>query len=155
MLTANDFDEQVRRVLAMAREESIRLHHEYMGLEHILLGLLRANEGGAEQILRALNIDRNAVRNRIEEIVRRGTASTTEQPFTSRAKRALELSMDVGRELNQDKVRTEHLLIGMLRERKGIAGQVLYEAGVTEEMAIAEAKRLNRQPGADSSEGSE
>ncbi|HUX34014.1 MAG TPA: ATP-dependent Clp protease ATP-binding subunit, partial [Gemmatimonadaceae bacterium] len=140
-----NFTERVRKVLAMAREEAARLHHEYVGTEHILLGLIREGEGVAATVLQNLNVELDEVQQKIEDTVRKGKAVQTtgpDLPYTSRAKKVLELAMAEARELNHSYVGTEHLLLGLLREEKGIAAQVLTEAGVSLEAARAETLRI-------------
>ena len=140
-----NFTERVRKVLAMAREEAARLHHEYVGTEHILLGLVREGEGVAAAVLQNLSVDLEEVQQKIEETVKKGKAAQAtgpDLPYTSRAKKVLELAMGEARELNHSYVGTEHLLLGLLREEKGIAAQVLTDAGVNLEAARAETLRL-------------
>jgi len=140
-----NFTERVRKVLAMAREEAARLHHEYVGTEHILLGLIREGEGVAAAVLQNLNVDLDDVTQKIEETVKKGKAAQAtgpDLPYTSRAKKVLELAMAEARDLNHSYVGTEHLLLGLLREEKGIAAQVLTDAGVNLDAARAETLRL-------------
>jgi ATP-dependent Clp protease ATP-binding subunit ClpC len=139
-----NFTDRVRKVLAMAREEAIRLQHDYVGTEHILLGLIREGEGVAAAVLTNLNVDLEQIHERIEEAVRKGKATIAlgELPYTSRAKKVLEYAMAEARELNHSYVGTEHLLLGLLREEKGIAAQVLNSLGVTLEDARAETLKL-------------
>ncbi len=139
-----NFTDRVRKVLAMAREEAIRLQHDYVGTEHILLGLIREGEGMAATVLMNLNVDLEQVHERIEESVRKGKATIAlgELPYTSRAKKVLEYAMAEARELNHSYVGTEHLLLGLLREEKGIAAQVLNSLGVSLEEARAETLKL-------------
>ena len=140
-----NFTERVRKVLQMAREEAQRLHHEYVGTEHILLGLIREGEGVAAAVLQNLNVDLDEVQQKIEETVKKGKAvqaTGPDLPYTSRAKKVLELAMSEARELNHSYVGTEHLLLGLLREEKGIAAQVLTEAGVNLDAARTETLRL-------------
>src|SRR5580698_6427119 len=140
-----NFTERVRKVLAMAREEAARLHHEYVGTEHILLGLIREGEGVAAAVLTNLNVDLEEIQQKIEETVKKGKAAAAagpDLPYTSRAKKVLELAMSEARELNHSYVGTEHLLLGLLREEKGIAAQVLTDAGVNLEAARTETLRL-------------
>ncbi len=140
-----NFTDRVRKVLQMAREEAARLHHEYVGTEHILLGLIREGEGVAAAVLTNLNVDLEDIQQKIEETVKKGKAPAPEGPdlpYTSRAKKVLELAMSEARELNHSYVGTEHLLLGLLREEKGIAAQVLSDAGVNLEQARAETLRL-------------
>lgn len=128
-----NFTDRVRKVLAMAREEAIRLQHDYVGTEHILLGLIREGEGVAAAVLVDLNVDLEQIHDRVEESVRKGKATIAlgELPYTSRAKKVLEFSMAEARDFNHSYVGTEHLLLGLLREEKGIAAQVLNSLGVT------------------------
>src|SRR5919109_1236681 len=140
-----NFTDRVRKVLQMAREEAARLHHEYVGTEHILLGLIREGEGVAAAVLTNLNVDLEEIQQKIEETVKKGKAAAAagpDLPYTSRAKKVLELAMSEARELNHSYVGTEHLLLGLLREEKGIAAQVLTDAGVNLEQSRAETLRL-------------
>src|SRR5688572_389723 len=139
-----NFTDRVRKVLAMAREEAIRLQHDYVGTEHLLLGLIREGEGVAAAVLTNLNVDLEQIHERVEESVRKGKATIAlgELPYTSRAKKVLEFAMAEARELNHSYVGTEHLLLGLLREEKGIAAQVLNSLGVSLEEARAETLKL-------------
>jgi len=139
-----NFTDRVRKVLAMAREEAIRLQHDYVGTEHILLGLIREGEGVAAAVLMNLNVDMDQVHERVEESVRKGKATIAlgELPYTSRAKKVLEYAMAEARDLSHSYVGTEHLLLGLLREEKGIAAQVLNSLGVTLDEARAQTLRL-------------
>jgi ATP-dependent Clp protease ATP-binding subunit ClpC len=145
MMNGYNFTERVRKVLAMAREEAARLHHEYVGTEHILLGLIREGEGVAAAVLQNLSVDLDDIQQKIEETVKKGKAAQTtgpDLPYTSRAKKVLELAMSEARELNHSYVGTEHLLLGLLREEKGIAAQVLTDVGVNLDAARTETLRL-------------
>lgn len=127
-----NFTEGVRKVLAMAREEAARLHHEYVGTEHMLLALLRHGEGAAMKVLEELRVDTDAMPGRIVALLKPGTSDAgPDLPYTNRAKTVLELSMKEARELEHSYVGTEHLLLGLIREEKGVAAQVLGAAGVT------------------------
>src|SRR5207302_7056751 len=140
-----NFTERVRKVLAMAREEAARLHHEYVGTEHILLGLIREGEGVAATVLQNLSVELDDIQQKIEETVKKGKgqqATGPDLPYTSRAKKVLELAMSEARERNHSYVGTEHLLLGLLREEKGIAAQVLTDAGVNLDAARAETLRI-------------
>lgn len=140
-----NFTDRVRRVLQLAREEAARLQHEHVGTEHILLGLIREGEGIAAAVLTNLNVELEEIQHRIEETVKRGKAGTTagpDLPYTSRAKKVLEFAMGEARELKHSYIGTEHLLLGVLREEKGIGAQVLTDAGVTLEEARDELLRL-------------
>ncbi len=146
-----NFTDRVRKVLAMAREEAIRLHHDYVGTEHILLGLIREGEGVAAAVLTNLSVDLEQLQERIEDSVRPGKATIAlgELPYTSRAKKVLEFAMAEARELNHSYVGTEHLLLGLLREEKGIAAEVLNQLGVTLEEARRQTlKLLGSEPNA-------
>src|SRR5512134_3187531 len=140
-----NFTERVRKVLQMAREEAQRLHHEYVGTEHILLGLIREGEGVAAAVLQNLSVDLEEIQQKIEETVKKGKAAQAtgpDLPYTSRAKKVLELAMAEARELNHSYVGTEHLLLGLLREEKGIAAQVLNSLGVTLDEAREETLKV-------------
>lgn len=134
-----DFTDRVRKALAIARERAMELGHDYVGTEHILLGLLGTKHGsdGAGAILRALAVDPEDLGERIIGAVRPGKARAAggSLPYTSRGKKALELAMAEARERGEGPVGTGHLLLGILRERRGIAAQVLTSAGVTLEDA--------------------
>jgi ATP-dependent Clp protease ATP-binding subunit ClpC len=131
-------------VLSLAREEATRLRHDYVGTEHILLGLIREGEGVAAAILTNLNVELQALKERIESRVDRGKSQMTaeEVPYTTRAKKVLEFSVAEARNLKHSYVGTEHLLLGLLREEKGLAAQVLGEMGVSIEMARQETIKL-------------
>ena len=139
-----NFTDRVRKVLAMAREEAIRLQHDYVGTEHILLGLIREGEGVAAAVLTNLSADLDQIHERVEESVRKGKATIAlgELPYTSRAKKVLEFAMAEAREFSHSYVGTEHLLLGLLREEKGIAAQVLNSLGVSLEDARAETLKV-------------
>ena len=139
-----NFTDRVRTVLSMAREEAIRLQHDYVGTEHILLGLIKEGDGVAAAVLTKLNVDLEQIHDRVEESVRKGKATIAlgELPYTSRAKKVLEFAMAEARELNHSYVGTEHLLLGLLREEKGIAAQVLNALGVSLEETRAETLKV-------------
>jgi ATP-dependent Clp protease ATP-binding subunit ClpC len=140
-----NFTERVRKVLALAREEAAELHTQYVGTEHILLGLIREGNGTAYTVLTNFGVNGQELRSRLLEII---TPSLTpafrgpDLPYTSRAKKTLELAMTEAREFNHSYVGTEHLLLGLLREAQGIAAQVLTEAGVTLDPAREETLRV-------------
>ncbi len=139
-----NFTDRVRKVLAMAREEAVRLQHDYVGTEHILLGLIREGEGVAAEVLRNLAADLDDLLRLVEENIRAGKASTPigELPYTTRAKKVLEYAMAESRELNHSYVGTEHLLLGLLREDRGLAAKVLGELGIGLDEARAEMLKL-------------
>lgn len=142
-----NFTDRVRKVLQMAREEAARLGHEYVGPHHILLGILHEGGGVAAAVLTNLKVDAEDVMEQIDATVKKGKApqrasAIPDLPYTSRAKKILEFSMIEVRELNHKYVGTEHLLLGVLREEKGVGAQVLGALGVTLEQARAEVLRL-------------
>ena len=139
-----NFTDRVRKVLQMAREEAARLQHEYVGTEHILLAILREGEGVAAAALTNLNVDFEDVTATVNETVKRGKnqAKSQDLPYTSRAKKILEFAMSEARDQNHSYVGTEHLLLAVLREEKGIGAQALNDAGVTLELLRAEVLRL-------------
>lgn len=140
-----NFSGRMRKVLALSREQAVWLGHEYVGTEHLLLGLIREGEGVAAVVLQNLNVELDEIRSKIEEMVKRGKAAQTsppDLPYTSRAKKVLELAMSEARELNHSYVGTEHLLLGLLREEKGISAQVLIGAGMSLDGARKETLRI-------------
>lgn len=145
-----NFTDRVREVLALARKEAVRLRHNYVGTEHLLLGLIREGGGMAAAVLRELSINPERVREQVEQSVRPGSGrvSLGDLPYTSAGKRVLELSMAEAGELHDSYVGTEHLLLALLREKNGIAAEVLRGLGATLEDARFQTKRLLREPGA-------
>ena len=139
-----NFTDRVRKVLQIAREEAARLHHEFVGTEHLLLGIIGDGQGVAAAALKNLGVDLVALRRKVESTVKKGTydSASPDLPYTSRAKKILELSMSEARELNHSYVGTEHLLLGVLREEKGLGAQALASVGVTLDQARAEIVRL-------------
>jgi len=125
------FTQSARRVIVLAQEEAGRLDHDYIGTEHLLLGLLAEDEGVGARALEELGISLASVRVQVEEIIGRGrTPVTGHIPFTPRAKKVLELSLLEARELGDQHIGTEHLLLGLVREGEGVAAQVLGRLGV-------------------------
>ena len=121
-MSGYNFTERVRKVLAMAGEEAVRLNHEYVGTEHILLGLIREGEGVAATVLRNLQVDLDEITRTVDGVVKKGRAGPRtgpDLPYTSRAKKVLELAMSEARELNHSYVGTEHLLLGCCAKRMG------------------------------------
>lgn len=141
-----DFTERVRRVLQRAREEAIGLRHEYVGTEHMLLALGSAG-GIAEATLNNLGVDLPTMRENVLNTVKPGIERPTgpDLPYTSRAKKVLELSIEEARDLNHAYVGTEHLLLGLLREERGIGAQILTSMGATTTTARNEVVRLLRE----------
>jgi ATP-dependent Clp protease ATP-binding subunit ClpC len=131
MVIAYNFTEDVRRALATAREEAQRLRHAYVGTEHLALGVLRTASGTAAVAI--ATVDRDAVTAEIERLAGPGQSTSgqgVDLPYTSRGKRVLELAMREALELGHDEVDVEHLLLGLLREDKGIGAQALRSAGL-------------------------
>lgn len=126
------FTERARKVVLFAREEAARLNHDYIGTEHLLLGLLRVGEGVAAEALRSLGVELETIRQEVEKEVQPGPAQLTmgEIPFTPRSKKALELSMDEARSMGHNYIGTEHMLLGIIREEEGVAARVLQNLGV-------------------------
>jgi ATP-dependent Clp protease ATP-binding subunit ClpC len=140
------FSERARRALTYAQEEAQRFNHNYIGTEHILLGLVRETDGVAAKVLQNLDVDLSKVRSAVEFIIGRGgKTSSAEVGLTPRAKKVIELAVDEARRLNHSYVGTEHLLLGLLREGEGVAGGVLESLGVSLERARAETTRILNQ----------
>ena len=124
------FTDRSRRVVVLAQEEARMLDHNYIGTEHILLGLIREGEGYAARALESLGISLDAVRQQVEEIIGRGQeAPSGPVPFTPRAKKVLELSLRESLQLGHNYIGTEHILLGLIREGDGVAAQVLVRLG--------------------------
>ena len=137
------FSERARRVLSLAQEEAQRFNHNYIGTEHILLGLVRETEGVAARVLSGLGVDLSKVRSAVEFIIGRGEKpSQGEIGLTPRAKKVVELAVDEARRMNHTYIGTEHLLIGLLREGEGVAAGVLESLGVTLEKVRTETHRI-------------
>ncbi len=126
------FTDRARKVMTYARKEAIRFNHDYVGTEHVLLGLVKEGSGVAANVLENLGVDLEKVRMEVEKLVRSGPSTVTkgDKPYTSRAKKVLELAMEEARNLDHNYVGTEHLLLGLLRESEGIAAQVLMNLGL-------------------------
>ena len=127
------FTDRAKKVMNLARQEAQRFNHEYLGTEHILLGLVQEGSGVAANVLKNMGIDLNKIRTEVEKIVKTGPSMVTmgQLPFTPRAKKVLELSMEEAGNLGHNYIGTEHLLLGLLREGEGIAGLVLRNLGVS------------------------
>ncbi len=149
------FSERARRVLSLAQEEAQRFNHNYIGTEHILLGLVRETEGVAARVLSGLNVDLTKVRSAVEFIIGRGERPAQgEIGLTPRAKKVVELAVDEARRMNHTYIGTEHLLIGLLREGEGVAAGVLESLGVNLEKVRAETHRILSNSGSGSSTSS-
>jgi Clp amino terminal domain, pathogenicity island component len=124
------FTDRARRVVVLAQEEAVGLKHNYIGTEHLLLGLIREREGVAAKTLESLGISLEAVRGEVEQIIGEGQAAPSGQiPFTPRAKKVLELSLREALALGHNYIGTEHILLGLIREGEGVAAQVLVKLG--------------------------
>jgi ATP-dependent Clp protease ATP-binding subunit ClpC len=124
------FTDRARRVVVLAQEEARMLNHNYIGTEHLLLGLIQEGEGVAAQALDALGISLEDARRDIEEIIGQGPAVPTGHiPFTPRAKKVLEFALREALQLGHNYIGTEHILLGLVREGEGIAAQVLQKLG--------------------------
>ena len=126
------FTDRARKVMGLANQEAQRFNHEYIGTEHILLGLVKEGSGVAANVLRNLDIDLKKIRLEVEKIVQSGpdTATMGKLPYTPRAKKVIELAFEEARSLGHNYVGTEHLLLGLLREQEGVAARVLMNLGV-------------------------
>ena len=125
------FTDRARRVLVLAQEEARLLNHNFLGTEHILLGLIHEGEGVAAKALESLGISLEAVREKVEETIGpAGTAASGAPPFTPRAKKVLELSLREALQLGHNYIGTEHMLLGLVREGEGVAAKVLGNLGV-------------------------
>lgn len=128
----NRFTERARKVIILAKEEARRFNHDYIGTEHILLGLIREGEGVAATVLQKMGVSLENIRLEIEKLVQPGPATQIigDIPFTPRAKKALELAAEEARSLGHNYIGTEHLLLGLIREGEGVASQVLLNLGL-------------------------
>jgi ATP-dependent Clp protease ATP-binding subunit ClpA len=124
------FTDRARRVVVLAQEEARLLNHNYIGTEHLLLGLIHEGEGVAARALESLGISLEAVRAQVEEIIGQGqSAPVGHIPFTPRAKKVFELSLREALQLGHNYIGTEHILLGLVREGEGVAAQVLVKLG--------------------------
>src|SRR5690606_1211791 len=126
------FTDRARKVMALANQEAQRFNHEYIGTEHILLGLVKEGSGVGANVLKNLGVDLRKVRLEVEKLVRSGPDMVTmgKLPQTPRAKKVIEYAIEEARNLNHNYVGTEHLLLGLLREHDGVAAQVLMNLGL-------------------------
>ena len=148
------FSERARRVLSLAQEEAQRFNHNYIGTEHILLGLVRETEGVAARVLSSLAVDLSKVRSAVEFIIGRGEKPPQgEIGLTPRAKKVVELAVDEARRMNHTYIGTEHLLIGLMREGEGVAAGVLESLSVTLDKVRAETHRILSHSGSSSAPG--
>src|SRR3979490_2339075 len=128
------FTDRARKVMQLANQEAQRFNHEYIGTEHILLGLVKEGSGVAANVLKNLDIDLRKIRLEVERIVQPGPGGDQvvmgRLPHTPRAKKVIEYSVEEARQLNHNYVGTEHLLLGLLREQEGVAAQVFMNLGL-------------------------
>jgi ATP-dependent Clp protease ATP-binding subunit ClpC len=137
------FTERARQVVVLAQDEARALSHNYIGTEHILLGLLREEEGIAARVLGELGVTLEEVRSQVAQIVGRGDEVTSGQiPFTPRAKKVLELGLREAKRLGHNWIGTEHILLGLAREKEGVAARILLDLGVTGERVADSVLRL-------------
>jgi len=127
------FTDRARKVMALAREQAVGLGHDYIGTEHILLGLVKEGSGVAANVLEALDVNLEKVQMEVEKLVKPAPDLILigqNLPFTPRAKKVLEFSLEEARALDHNYIGTEHLLLGLLREREGLAVQALTSLGL-------------------------
>ena len=126
------FTDRAKKVMNLARQEAQRFNHEYLGTEHVLLGLVQEGSGVAANVLKQMGVDLAKIRTEVENIVKTGPSMVTmgQLPFTPRAKKVLELSLEEASNLGHNYIGTEHLLLGLIKENEGIAAQVLMNLGV-------------------------
>ncbi|MCG3176262.1 MAG: Negative regulator of genetic competence ClpC/MecB [Candidatus Omnitrophica bacterium] len=140
----NKFTERARKVILLAKQEAKRFNHDYIGTEHILLGLLREGEGVAAAVLQSLGMNLNNIRLEVEKLVQIGptTVVSGDLPFTPKAKKVMELAMEEARSLGHNYIGTEHLLLGLIREGEGVASQVFMNMGLDLEKVREEVIKL-------------
>jgi ATP-dependent Clp protease ATP-binding subunit ClpC len=138
------FTDRARKVMALANQEAQRFNHEYIGTEHILLGLVKEGSGVGANVLKNLDVDLRKVRLEVEKLVKAGPEMVTmgRLPQTPRAKKVIEYAIEEARNLNHNYVGTEHLLLGLLREHDGVAAQVLMNLGLKLEQVREEVLNL-------------
>jgi ATP-dependent Clp protease ATP-binding subunit ClpC len=143
----NKFTERARKVLRLAQEEAQRFQHNYIGTEHLLLGLVREGDGVAAKVLTRLGVNLEKVRKAVEDIIGHGDSIVHgEIGLTPRAKKVIELAVDEARLLNHDYLGTEHLLLGLVREGEGIGAGVLESFGLSlKEIRAKTMQVLNKQ----------
>ena len=146
------FTDRARKVMGYSRQEAQRFNHDYIGPEHMLLGLIREGGGVANDVLRQLDVESKKIRKSVEKLVEHGTTMVTmgQLPFTPRAKRVLELTLEEASNMGHNYLGTEHLLLGLIREEEGIAGRVLAKLRVTADHAreeVAKQLRADEVPG--------
>jgi ATP-dependent Clp protease ATP-binding subunit ClpA len=142
------FTDRARKVMQLANQEAQRFNHEYIGTEHILLGLVKEGSGVGAEVLKRLGIDLRKVRLEVEKITvsGQGPFPTDKLPSTPRAKKVIEFAINKARGLNHNHVGTEHLLLGLLDEKEGVAAQVLFSLGVSVDRVRREVLQLPSNP---------
>jgi ATP-dependent Clp protease ATP-binding subunit ClpC len=139
------FTDRARRVVVLAQDEARDLNHNYIGTEHLLLGLVSEGEGVAVAALKSLGISLQTIRQQVEDIIGRGQGSQSGHiPFTPRAKKVLELSLREALHLGHNYIGTEHILLGLIHEAEGVAAQVLTGLGANLDVVRREVTRLLR-----------
>lgn len=138
------FTERTRKVMALANQEAHRFNHEYIGTEHILLGLVKEGSGVGANVLMNLDVELRKVRLEVEKLIKSGkqVAAIAKLPQTPRAKKVIEFAIEESRNLNHNYVGTEHILLGLLREHDGVAGQILMNLGLKLEVVREEVLNL-------------
>jgi ATP-dependent Clp protease ATP-binding subunit ClpC len=137
------FTERARQVVVLAQDEARALKHNYIGTEHILLGLLREEEGLAARVLESLEITVEEVRGAVAQVIGQGEEVTMGQiPFTPRAKKVLELSLKEALAMNHNYIGTEHILLGLVRENEGVAARILAQLGAPADVVRNEVGRV-------------
>ena len=137
------FTERARKVVVLAQEEARHFNHNYIGTEHLLLGLLQEDNGGADRVLNSLNIALDEVREQVESIVGYGRERTVScPPFTPRSKKVLDLALREAWQLGYSYIDTEHILLGLVREPEGVAARVLSKLGVDSDKVRREVVRM-------------
>jgi ATP-dependent Clp protease ATP-binding subunit ClpC len=148
------FTERARQVVVLAQDEAMALKHNYIGTEHILLGLLREEEGLAARVLESLDITVEEVRAQVERLVGRGDKSATGQiPFTPRAKKVLELALKEALALGHSYIGTEHILLGVVRENRGVAARILLDFNADANLIRSEILAMLSGPGRKAAQG--
>jgi ATP-dependent Clp protease ATP-binding subunit ClpC len=149
------FTESARRVVVLAQEEARMLDHNYIGTEHILLGLIHEGDGVAARVIESKGLTLEAAREQVEAMIGRGSAAPTGHiPFTPRAKKVLELSLREALELNMSYIGTEHILLGLIREGHGVGAQILERlAGPLPTIRVAVIELADSEPGGPGPDG--
>jgi ATP-dependent Clp protease ATP-binding subunit ClpC len=139
-----NFTDRARKIMQLANQEAQRFNHEYVGTEHVLLGLIKEGSGVAANVLKALDVDLRRVRLEVEKLVQSGPDFVTmgKLPHTPRTKKVIEYSMEESRNLGHRYVGTEHILLGVLREKEGVAAQILMNLGLGLDEVREEVKNL-------------